>query len=223
MSSSSGRGLAAASGSLMLYVDGYFTNQFDACCMVALEEKGLPFTTARALLRDGGGVPPSLRGFTGIPRVPALQHGDFWLTESLAIAEYLEEVFPPPAYVRLLPAEPRARARARQVMAWLRFDLRQLRLERPWWMVMYPASPPPLSAAAERDVRELLELVDFLDATGGLAAWNLSHTDLAFALLRLRPGDPALSGSARRLLDANLERPPVRRYLDHPRPPHPPP
>jgi hypothetical protein len=61
------------SSSITLYVDGYFVNQFDACCIVALEEKGLPFATARALLRDGGGVPPSLRRFTGIPRVPALQ------------------------------------------------------------------------------------------------------------------------------------------------------
>lgn len=211
------------SGSLTLYVDGYFVNQFDACCFVALDEKGLPFTTARALLRDGGGVPPSLGRFTGIPRVPALQHGDFWLTESMAIAEYLDDVFPYPAYPRLLPAEPRPRARARQAMAWLRFDLRQLRLERPWWMTQYPASPPPLSADAARDARELFELVDHLDATGALDAWNLSHVDLALVLIRLRPDDPALPAASRRLLDAQLERPSVRRYLEHPRPPNPPP
>ena len=205
---------------ITLYVDGYFVNQFDACCFVALEEKGLPFTTARALLRDGGGVPPSLRRFTGIPRVPALQHGEFWLTESMAIVEYLDEVFPLPA---LFPAEPRARARARQVMAWLRFDLRHLRLERPWWMTQYPASPTPLSADAARDVRELFELVDYLDATGGLEAWDMSHVDLALALLRVRPVDPALPAAGRRLLDAQLERPSVRRYIEHPRPPNPPP
>jgi glutathione S-transferase len=209
--------------SLTLYVDGYFTSQFDACCFVALEEKGLPFTTARAVLREGGGVPGPLRSRTGIPRIPALQHGDFWLTESIAIAEYLEDVFPPPAYAPLFPPGPRSRARARQVMAWVRFDLARLRAERPWSMVIYPASPPPLSPVAERDARELFDLIEHLDDSGQLAAWNLSHADLALALLRLRPADPALPATARRLLDANLARPTLRRYLDHPRPPHPPP
>ena len=210
-------------GSLALYGDGYFASPFDACCFVALEEKRLPFAIGRAVLRDGAGVPPLLGTRTGIARVPALQHGDFWLTESMAIAEYLEDAFPAPAYTALLPSEPPARARARQVMAWLRFDLRQLRIERPWWMTQYPASPPPLSADAARDVRELYELVDYLDATGALDAWNLAHVDLALALLRVRPADPALPAAARRLLDAQLVRPSVRRYLEHPRPPNPPP
>lgn len=210
-------------GALALYVDGYFVNQFDACCFVALEEKQLPFTMGRALLRDGGGVPQPLRSRTGIPRVPALQHGDFWLSESSAIAEYLEQVFPPPAYARLLPDEPRARARARQVMAWIRIDLRALRAERPWWMTIYPASPPPLSPTAERDAQELFDLVAHLDAGGDLAGWNLAHLDLALSLFRLRPTDPALPASSRRLLDANLARPSMRKYLEHPRPPNPPP
>lgn len=209
--------------SLTLHVDGYFCSQFDACCFTALQEKGLPFTMARAVLREGGGVPPLLRTRTGVARVPALRHGEFWLTESIAIAEYLEDVFPPPAYARLLPAEPRSRARARQVMAWVRFDLRQLRLERSWWTTRYPAILPPLSADAERDARELFDLIDHLDAAGELAEWNLSHVDLALALLRLRPGDLALSATARRLLDAQLARPSLRGYLEHPRPPNPPP
>jgi glutathione S-transferase len=210
-------------GALVLYGDGFFASPFDACCYVALEEKQLPFVVGRAILRDGGGVPPLLGSRTGIPRVPALQHGDFWLTESIAIAEYLEQVFPPPAYSRLFPDEPRARARARQVMAWVRFDLRALRAERPWWMTLYPASPGPLSSAAERDAHELFDLVAHLDAGGDLAVWNLSHLDLALSLARLRAGDLALPVAARRLLDANLARPSVRGYIDHPRPPNPPP
>jgi glutathione S-transferase len=212
-------------GSLVLYGDGYFASPFDACCFVALEEKQLPFTMARAVLREGGGVPPVLRTRTGIPRVPALQHGDFWLTESIAITEYLEQMFPPPAYARLFPDEPRSRARARQVMAWVRFDIRRLRLERPWSMAIYRATspPPPLSPEGERDAHELFDLIAHLEAAGELAGWNLSHLDLALALLRLQHGDPELPAPARRLLDANLARPTVRRYLEHPRPPNPPP
>lgn len=209
---------------LTLYVEGYFTNVWDASCFVALTEKNLEFTTARALLRDGQGVPPSLREHAAIGRIPALQHGDLWLTESLAIVEYLEDAFAPPAYPRLLPAEPARRARARQVMTWLRSDLFALREERPWQLMVYPAGQlAPLSPAAARHAGELLELVDWLDVHGDLGEWNLAHADLAFALMRLRAGGIALSEPAERLLARNLERTSVRAYLEHARPPHPPP
>ncbi|MEZ4295861.1 MAG: maleylacetoacetate isomerase [Polyangiaceae bacterium] len=44
--------------------------------------------------------------------VPTLFHGDVRLTQSLAILEYLDEVFPAPA---LLPKDPAARARVRSL------------------------------------------------------------------------------------------------------------
>jgi glutathione S-transferase len=209
---------------ITLYVDGYFVNQWDASCVVALEEKGLPYATARALLRDGGGVPAALTGQTGIARVPAMQHGDFWITESTAIIEYLEETFPPPAYPRLLPAEPQARARARQIMSFVRVDASRLKDERSWWMCVYPAPAlPPLSPAAERDARELVELTVRLAARGELAEWNIAHADLALVLYRLARTDYPLPPVVQQFLDANLVRPAVRAYLDHPRPPNPPP
>lgn len=37
------------------------------------------------------------------------------LSESSAIAEYLEDIFPPPKYQRLLPSNAEHKARARQV------------------------------------------------------------------------------------------------------------
>jgi glutathione S-transferase len=208
---------------ITLYVDGYFVNQFDATVMIALEEKRIPYTTARALLRDGGGVPPALSGKTGIARVPAIQHGDFWLTESLAIVEYLDETFGAPL---LLPQAPRARARTRQLMAFVRFDLIEVREERPWWMCVYPSHAlpaPALSTTAERDVRELFALVSHLEAAGELAVWNIAHADLALLLLRLARTEYTLIDPAQRLLDRCLERPSVRAYVDHARPPNPPP
>lgn len=208
---------------LTLFVDGYFTSTWDATCFVALTEKQVEFTTARALLRDGQGVPAALHRETAIARIPALQHGDFWLTESLAIAEYVEEVFPPPAWPRLLPVDLQARARARQIMAWLRFDQRALRLERPWQLSIYPGAHPPLSPAAERDAAELIDLVSRLSASGELDDWNIAQADLAFALWRLAHGDYRLPAPAQRVLDRNVERPSIRAYLEHPRPPNPPP
>jgi glutathione S-transferase len=209
---------------LTLFVDGYFTSIWDASCFVSLTEKQLEFTASRALLRDGQALPPALRRETAIARIPALLHGDFWLTESLAIVEYLEDAFPPPTWPRTLPDDPRARARARQIMAWMRFDQRALRDERPWQFSVYPgAQQPPLSPAAERNASELVDLVVRLSDAGELDDWNISHADLAFGLWRLARSDYPLPPVAQRVLDRNVERPSIRAYLEHPRPPNPPP
>jgi glutathione S-transferase len=208
--------------SLTLFVDGYFVNQWDATCVVALEEKQLPYSTARALLRDGGGVTPGLAGRTQIARVPALNHGDVWLSESSAIVEYLDEVFPAPAYAPLLPADPVARARTRQYMAFVRSSLLHLRDERSWWMCVYPQSnPPPLSPRGERDARELVDLVERLATAGELAPadWNIGHADLALTLLRLGRTSYPLPEQAAAFLEAAIQRPSLRAYLEHPRPP----
>ncbi|MBX3156168.1 MAG: glutathione S-transferase N-terminal domain-containing protein [Deltaproteobacteria bacterium] len=208
---------------LTLYVDGYFVNQFDASVMVALHEKGLEFSTARGLLRGEGGVPASLTARTGIPRVPALQHRDLWLTESMAIIEYLEETFPAPGHPRVLPADPALRARARQIMSFVRFDVIDLRSERSFWMCVYPppAPQPPLSRSAERDTRELLALAERF--AGEQLPFCMAHADLAYTLLRLERTGSALPAPVAAFVAETIARPSVRAYLVHPRPPFPPP
>jgi glutathione S-transferase len=209
---------------LTLYVDAFWSSPFDFSCFVALTEKQLLFGTVRALVREGQGLLPVLKERTVTARIPALAHGDFWLSESQAVVEYLEDVFPPPAYAPLLPAEPRARARARQVMGFLRADLHALRRERPSQMVFYPFSPPPLGKDAEGDARELIELAGRLVAAPEFAgAWSIAHADLAFALLRLsRTGYAKIPARVEAFIAEECARPSVRAYLDHPRPPHPP-
>jgi len=226
MTLSSSLGATGPERTITLYIDGYFVNQWDASCVVALEEKRIAYSTARALLRDGGGVPPALLEHTNIGRVPALQHGDVWLTESSAIIEYLEEMFPPPSYPRLLPADPYARAKARQWMSFVRSDLLALRTERSWWMCVYPSPhAKPMSRDAERDSRELVGLVDRLATSGELdpAHWNMAHADLALTLLRLTNTSFAIPDAVRAFLDAAVKRPSMRAYIEHPRPPFRPP
>lgn len=205
---------------LTLHVDGYFANPFDATVFIALTEKQLPFGTARALLRDGQGLPPGLAIRTAISRVPALQHGEFLLTESIAIAEYLDQVFPEPP---IFPRDPRAKARALQIMAWVRIDLPAMRRERPWYATLYPIALPPLSPLAAREAAELVEVVSRLDTQGDLATWNIAHVDLALTISRLREGDIALPARVAMFKERIYAHPAVRAYIDHPRPPHPPP
>jgi glutathione S-transferase len=123
-------------------------------------------------------------------RIPTLVHGDFSLSESSAIAEYLDEVFPaPPIY----PREPRARARARQVQAWLRTDLLPLREERSTEVVFGGPTDTPLGSRAQRAVDRLLAVTEALLPPGGrhlFGAWSIADADLALMLNRLvRNGD----------------------------------
>lgn len=61
-------------------------------------------------------------------RVPALRHGDMWIWESLAIAEYLAEIFPEAG---LWPSDRVARARARAVSAEMHAGFVALRTHMP--------------------------------------------------------------------------------------------
>lgn len=85
-------------------------------------------------------------------RVPTLVHDGFALAESSAICEYLDETFPG---TRLYPKDPRDRALARQVQAWMRSDFMPIREERPTFVVFCGAQRPALSAAARASVDKL--------------------------------------------------------------------
>jgi len=149
-----------------------------------------------------------------------MAHGGFRLAESSAIAEYLEEILPPPA-ARLLPAAPRDRARARQIMAWLRSDLAALRDDRSTITMFYRFQLQPLSGQAQRDAERLLRVAEQLIPTDGgplFGEWSLVDSELAFMLHRLIcSGDPVpdrVAAYAR----AQWTRPSVREFVQHARP-----
>jgi glutathione S-transferase len=209
---------------LTLYVDAYWCSPFDFSCFVALREKGLEFNTSRVILRQGQGLPLLYKDRVPMARVPALAHDDFWLSESMAVVEYLEDAFPPPAWPRLLPAEPRARARMRQIMSFVRSELGVLRRERSSWRIVYPQRepPPPFDAIGRAEADELVEVTGRLLARGELAEWSVGAADLAFALLRLTRTGETVPDEVARFVERTCERPSVRDYLEHARPPNPP-
>src|SRR5262245_50860829 len=116
---------------LTLYAETLWASPYVFSSWVALHKKGLDFDVVEVSLLDLAHREPTFRDRSVTAKIPVLAHGSFWLAESSAIAEYLEDVFAPPAYPPLLPADPRERGRARQLMAWLRSDLAALRDERP--------------------------------------------------------------------------------------------
>ena len=204
---------------LTLYVDSHWISPYALSAFVALEEKGLPYTVKEVSLPKKEHHGPEYRAHTG--RVPALQHGDFWLAESQAIAEYLAETFPFPTYPRLFPEELKERAICREVMAWLRSDLLPLREERSTNTIWYEATTKPLSPAAQAAVARLLAACERLIPQGEttlFGAWCLADADLAMMLQRLCANADPLPAKVKAYVEANWARPSIQKWCSHERP-----
>jgi maleylacetoacetate isomerase len=98
------------SGALVLY--GYWRSSCSYRVRIALNLKGLEYEQRTVhLVRDGGEQhQAAYRAINPLGIVPALLHRDRVLVQSLAICEYLDEVFPDPA---LMPRDAPGRARVR--------------------------------------------------------------------------------------------------------------
>ena len=89
---------------------GYFRSSASYRVRIALSLKGLGYDLQPVHLRRNEQRAPEFLERNPQGLVPALEHDDAVLAQSLAIIEYLEERFPEPP---LLPASPADRARVR--------------------------------------------------------------------------------------------------------------
>lgn len=205
--------------SLVLYVDAQFCSPYAMSVFVALHEKQLTFAIETVDL-DAGAQHASGYAATSITqRVPTLVHDGFALSESSAITEYLDEVFPG---APLYPADPRDRARARQVQAWLRSDFSPIRQERSTAVVFYAPSATPLSAQARASAGKLFAAASALihEGSGQLAErWSLADLDLAMMLNRLVLNGDAVPESLAAYAARQWQRPSVQRWVRLARPP----
>lgn len=199
-----------------LWLSPYFFSSY-----VALREKGITFDVVEVNLAEGHHLDTDYRDASLTARVPSLQYNGFRLSESSAIAEYLEEVFPAPNRPRLFPENVKERARARQLMAWLRSDLGPLRDERASVFVFYRYRLPPLSAAAVAAVDKLFRVAEQLipaDCGPLFGAWCLADSELAFALQRLLCTGHDVPERLRQYANAQWSRLSVRAFVDRERP-----
>ncbi|ASW03388.1 glutathione transferase [Paraburkholderia aromaticivorans] len=172
-------------GPLRLYADTQFASPYAMSVFVALQEKQLPFELFAVDLGTDANREESYAASSLTQRVPTLTHGDFALSESSAITEYLDDTF---AQTRLYPQDRHLRARARQLQAWLRSDLMPIRQERSTEVVFYARQAAPLSAMAELAVQKLYFAADRLlpeNASNLFGDWCIADTDLALMLNRL--------------------------------------
>jgi glutathione S-transferase len=201
-----------------LFGEIYYFSPYVFSAFVALKEKGVPFETKLIDVYSAEQHRPEYQAQSITARVPALDHDGFRLAESSAIVEYVDEVFEGPP---LLPRDPRERARARQVMAWIRSDLLPLREEYSTYTMFFERAAAPLSGAGRAAADKLVAVADRLlgpSATQLFATWSSADADLAFILQRLISNGYGLPPKIRSYAEEQWRRPSIRAFVDHPRP-----
>ena len=186
---------------------------------VALDEKKLSFEIKTIDLAAKANHAPEFAATSLTRRVPTLVHNGFALSESSAIAEYLDDVFPD---APLYPVDPHDRARARQVQAWLRSDLLPIRQDRSTEVVFYGPTKAALSAEAMASADKLFFAAESLLPTNAenlFGQWCIADVDLALMLNRLVLNGDSVPGRLAAYARRQWQRPSVQLWVNQKRPP----
>ena len=90
---------------------------------IALKMKNVPYTSVPIHLANGEQLKEAYRNKNPMTAVPMLEVGNMQLGQSLAIIEYLEEIYPMPS---LMPVTPEQRAAARSMALLITADIHPL-------------------------------------------------------------------------------------------------
>ncbi|MFW7340674.1 glutathione transferase [Pollutimonas sp. H1-120] len=200
---------------IILYTNREYSSPYVLSVYATLVEKGLPFELKSIDLGTQENLQPEYQRISLTSRVPTLVHGEFSLSESSAIVEYLEDAFALPDFPSVYPRGLEERARARQIQAWVRSDLGVLREERQTTVIFGERNPQPLSAAGQRAADKLLSVADTLiDAQGNnlFGSWSIADVDFSVMLNRLCANGDPVPEKIRKYVDRQSDRPCVKSW-----------
>ena len=203
---------------LTLYAESTWDSPWVFHAMVALEEKQLPYKLEVFSMPLTTEQRTRLQQHAILGKVPTLQHGDLYITESLAISEYVAEKFPFPASPRIFPGDLGQRARARQVMSYLRTGLFALREERPTSTVFGRPTIKAMSDKAKADADDLVRVATALikpNATTMFDEYCIADSDFALCLMRLIANEDPVPSHIVDYALAQFDRRSVKRYIAH--------
>lgn len=166
---------------------------------LALEHKQLPYDLRVLSFDQQETRAPEFLAISPRGKVPALVDDGLVLTESNAIAEYLDERYPERP---LMPPDPALRAHVRRVTAEVdSYFAEAVRSLRPLVFAREPATPEALAAGRERVLDELARFAGYLEGREHFAG-ALSLADFAVyphvrLLLRFDQRTPGLDVAAR--------------------------
>lgn len=200
---------------IILYTNRECSSPYVLSVYATLVEKGLPFELKSIDLGTQENLEPEYQRISLTSRVPTLLHGEFSLSESSAIVEYLEDAFALPDFPSVYPRDLQERARARQIQAWVRSDLGVLREERQTTVIYGERNPQPLSAAGQLAAGKLLSVADTLiDAQGNnlFGSWSIADVDFSVMLNRLCANGDPVPEKIRKYVDRQSDRPCVKSW-----------
>lgn len=201
----------------VLYVDHLYASPWAMSVFVALTEKRLPFAVETVDLAAGQQHGSDFAGHALTARIPALAIDGFTLTESTAITEYLDECYP--AHQALYPEDPRQRAQARQMQAWIRTDLAPVRSERDTETLFLGKASAPLTPAGQAAAAKLVHVAgQMVQGFHLFGAWSIADVDLALMLMRLICNGDPVPPPLREYAALQWQRPSVRGWLGQHRP-----
>jgi glutathione S-transferase len=213
--------MTSQSGTLTLYVGEKNVSSWSMRGFLALHHKGVPFQEKEISL-PADKSRARRREVSPTGKVPVLHHerpeGRLVVPDSMAILEYLEETFPPPAHNAIWPVEPARRARARWLAASMHSGFAQLRESMSFNLCFLP-EPPAATPAALEEAAQALDLWEVALSEGGpFLCGEYGGADIMFApvvwrltAFRVPTGaNPRAAAWMKRM----LEHPHVRRWLD---------
>ncbi len=204
--------------SIRLFGDSFYISPYVFSVYVALREKDLVFEYVPVALHKAQQKDGEFRTTSVTGRVPSLQNGDFTVAESSAIVEYLDDAFAHTS--RMMPTDTQHRARARQLMSWIRSDLMPIREERATTTMFYERATTPLSAAGVSAMSKLLAVADDVITSPSrylFSEFSVCDADLAFMLQRLILNSEEVPTKVRDWAEYVWTRPSVREFVTKPR------
>jgi glutathione S-transferase len=205
---------------LVLYIGEKNVSSWSMRGWLAVQHKGLPFEERTIELRQDKDR-AQRRRVSPTGRVPVLRHGDRLIPDSLAIIEYLEETFPPPAHKALWPRDPEARAHARWLAATMHSGFAKLRESMSFNLCFLPKPPAPTPEALQ-EADEMLRLLQealgrardggpFLFGAFGAADIMYAPAIVRLTSFRVPTADAPATPP---YMEAVLSQPLVKRWMD---------
>jgi glutathione S-transferase len=200
---------------LHLYIGNKNYSSWSLRAWLALKQTGAAFAeTVIPLYREDSTA--TLARYSPSRRVPVLQHGDRTIWESLAIGEYLAELFPD---ARLWPKEPYARAVARAVSNEMHAGFTALRTHLPMDMRARSRQHAGGQAVAQ-DIRRIVDLWSDCRQRFGkqgsflFGAYSLADTMYAPVVSRFITYGVSVEGRAAQYLEAAWSWPALQMWAD---------
>lgn len=182
---------------------------------LALKHVGAPFDEILVPLYQGETTKQKILAQSPSGKVPALKHGDLTICDSLAICEYVAELYP---HAGLWPADREARAVARSVSAEMHSGFQALRNHYP--MNILATIRKPSTADVDADIariRQVWRTTRERFGDGGkflFGAFTIADAMYAPVVGRFRTYGVTLEGDEVAYAQAVWDHPAVRDWLD---------